>query len=170
KANGNYIINITNVGSLQFLAYNPAGEMVQPTSANSWFSDVHEGLPCQKGAWGELVAVNVSTGDIAWRTPLGVTDKLPPGKQNTGRPNVGGPIVTAGGLIFVAATDDKRFRAFDARTGKQVWEARLAASGHATPLTYQGANGKQYVSLMATGGSYVGDPSTSDNLVTYALP
>ncbi|MDB5454682.1 MAG: quinoprotein glucose dehydrogenase [Caulobacter sp.] len=171
KANGNYLINITNQGSLQFWAYNPAGQLVQTTSANSWFSDVRDGgMPCQKGPWGELVAVNVSTGDIAWRTTLGITEKLPADKQQTGRPNVGGPMVTAGGLIFIAATDDKRLRAFDAKTGKQVWETKLAAAGYATPMTFQGRDGKQYVSLIATGGSYLGAPSTSDNLVTYALP
>lgn len=170
-ANGNYIINITNQGSLQFLAFNPAGKLVMPTGGNSWFADTRNGgMQCQKGPWGELVAVNVNTGDIAWRSTLGVSDWLPKEKQMTGRPNVGGPIVTAGGLVFIAATDDKRFRAFDAKSGRQVWETRLAAAGHATPITYLGRDGKQYVSLVATGGSYVGSPSTSDNLVTYALP
>jgi quinoprotein glucose dehydrogenase len=171
KAHGNYVVNVTNQGSLQFLAFNPSGQLVMATSGNSWFADPRNGgMQCQKGPWGELVAVNVNTGDIAWRTTLGTTDALPEGKRDTGRPNVGGPIVTAGGLVFVAATDDRRFRAFDARTGKQVWETKLAASGHATPLTYMGSDGKQYVSLIATGGSYIGSPSTSDDLVTYALP
>ncbi len=170
KANGNYLINITNQGSVAILAYAPDGKLVSATSGNSWFSDVRNGgLPCQKGPWGELIAINVSTGDIAWRTPLGVTDSLPADKQLTGRPNIGGPIVTAGGLVFIAATDDKRFRAFDAKTGKLAWETRLDASGHTTPLTYRGSNGKQYVSLVATGGSYLGSPATSDYLVTYAL-
>ena len=126
-------------------------------------------MQCQKGPWGELVAVNVSTGNISWRSTLGVTDWLPKDKQLTGRPSTGGPIVTAGGLVFIAATDDKRFRAFDAKTGKQLWEAKLDASGHATPLTYLGKDGKQYVALIATGGSYIADPATSDNLVAYAL-
>ncbi|HEX6546626.1 MAG TPA: pyrroloquinoline quinone-dependent dehydrogenase, partial [Bryobacteraceae bacterium] len=71
-------------------------------------------LPCQQPPWGELVALNVNTGDIMWRVPLGVTDGLPEGKRNTGRPGNGGTIVTAGGLVFVGATDDARFRAFDA--------------------------------------------------------
>lgn len=170
KANGHYVVNITNQGSLQFLAFNPSGRLVQPVSSNSWFTDPRTNLPCQKGPWGELVAVDVNTGAVAWRTTLGVTDSLPEGKRNTGRPNVGGPIVTAGGLIFIAATDDKRFRAFNAKTGAQVWEARLDAAGHATPITYQGRDGKQYVSIVATGGAYLGSPSTSDTLVTYALP
>ena len=171
KKNGNYIVNVTNQGSFEFLTYNPDGKLQVAQSADSWFTDPRNGgMPCQKGDWGQLVAVNVSTGDIAWRTSLGVTDWLPEGKKNTGRPNVGGPIVTAGGLIFVAATDDKRFRAFDSRTGKPLWEARLDASAHTTPLTYMGANRKQYVALIATGGAFIHDPSTSDNLVAYALP
>jgi quinoprotein glucose dehydrogenase len=170
RANGNYVVNITNQGSLLFLAEAPDGRLVIPVSVNSWFADVRNGgMQCQKGPWGELVAVNVSTGDIAWRTTLGVTDRLPPDKRLTGRPNVGGPIATAGGLIFIAASDDARFRAFEAKTGRLVWETELEASGHATPLTYLGADGRQYVSLVATGGSYIGSPNTSDTLVTYAL-
>jgi quinoprotein glucose dehydrogenase len=171
KANGNYVVNITNRGSLQFLAFDPGGKLVQTVSPNSWFADVRNGgMPCQKGPWGELVAVNVNTGDIAWHTTLGVTDWLPVGKRETGRPSVGGPIVTAGGLIFIAATDDKRFRAFNAKTGALVWETKMNAAGHATPLTYKGRNGKQYVSIIATGGAYLGSPSTNDFLETFALP
>jgi len=171
KAEGNYIVNITNQGSFEFMAVTPDGRLVMATTPNSWFADVRDGgMPCQKGPWGELVAVNVSTGDVSWRTTLGVTDWLPKDKQLTGRPNVGGPIVTAGGIIFIAATDDRRFRAFDAKTGKQLWETKLQASGHSTPLTYIGRNGKQYVALIATGGSYQADPATNDNLIAYTLP
>jgi quinoprotein glucose dehydrogenase len=171
KASGNYIVNVINQGSFEYMAMTPDGRLVMATSPNSWFADVRDGgMQCQKGPWGELVAVNVSTGDISWRSTLGVTDWLPKDKQLTGRPSTGGPIVTAGGLVFIAATDDKRFRAFDAKTGKQLWEAKLDASGHATPLTYLGKDGKQYVALIATGGSYIADPATSDNLVAYALP
>jgi quinoprotein glucose dehydrogenase len=170
KADGNYIVNITNQGSFEYMAMTPDGRLVMATSPNSWFADVRDGgMQCQKGLWGELVAVNVSTGNISWRSTLGVTDWLPKDKQLTGRPSTGGPIVTAGGLVFIAATDDRRFRAFDAKTGKQLWEAKLDASGHATPLTYLGKDGKQYVALIATGGSYQADPATSDNLVAYAL-
>ena len=171
KANGNYIVNITNQGSFEFMAMTPDGRLVMATTPNSWFADVRDGgMPCQKGPWGELVAVNVSTGDVSWRTTLGITDWLPEDKRLTGRPNVGGPIVTAGGLVFIAATDDKRFRAFDAKTGTQLWETKLEASGHSTPLTYMGKDGKQYVVLVATGGSYQADPATNDNLIAYALP
>ncbi len=115
--------------------------------------------PCQKPPWGRLTAVNASTGDIAWQVPLGITEQLPPGKQNTGRPAMAGAIVTAGGLVFVASTDDNRFRAFDVKTGKELWVTKLDRRGNADPMTYQGANGKQYVAIVAT-----------DTLVVYALP
>jgi quinoprotein glucose dehydrogenase len=116
-------------------------------------------LPCQKPPWGRLMAINAATGDIAWQTPLGITERLPPAKQKTGRPLVAGPIVTAGGLIFIAATDDNRFRALDARTGRELWTTTLERRGNADPMTYQGKNGKQYVAIVAT-----------DTLVVYALP
>ena len=81
--------------------------------------------------------MNVNTGEFAWRLTLGVTDSLPPGKQNTGRPGNGGTIATAGGLVFVAATDDGRFRAFDAKTGKEVWtyQARCRRRSDANDLS-----------------------------------
>jgi quinoprotein glucose dehydrogenase len=115
--------------------------------------------PCQKPPWGRLTAVNASTGDIAWQIRLGVTEQLPEGKRNTGRPALAGAIVTAGGVLFVASTDDDRFRAFETKTGKQLWETRLERRGNADPLTYQGGNGKQYVAVVAT-----------DTLAVYALP
>src|SRR5262249_24442660 len=110
-------------------------------------------LPCQQPPWGQLPAVNVNTGEFAWRVPLGgkgnrggaawrvpggVREGLPAGKQNTGRPGNGGTIATAGGLVFVGATDDARFRAFDAKTGKELWTVKLGGAAEATPITYQG--------------------------------
>jgi quinoprotein glucose dehydrogenase len=126
-------------------------------------------LPCQQPPWGELVAVNVNTGAIAWKVPLGVTDSLPDGKQNTGRPGNGGTIVTAGGLVFVGATDDARFRAFDARTGKELWTVKLPGAAEATPITYQGRDGRQYVVITATGGGFFNNAVTGDSVVAYAL-
>jgi len=126
-------------------------------------------LPCQQPPWGELVAVNVNTGEIAWKVPLGVTDDLPEGKQNTGRPGNGGTIATAGGLIFVGATDDGRFRAFDSTTGKELWTAKLAGAAEATPMTFEGRDGKQYVVITATGGGFFNNPVTSDSIVAFAL-
>ncbi len=129
--------------------------------------------PCQKPPWGQLMAINGNTGDVVWKIPFGVTDELPAGKQHTGRLNMGGSMATAGGLLFIGATNDKRFRAFDSKTGKQLWEARLAMSAHANPITYQGKNGKQYVAVVAGGASAIDDapgPNDSDALMVYALP
>ena len=126
-------------------------------------------LPCQQPPWGQLAAVNVNTGEIAWKVPLGVTDSLPEGKHNTGRPGNGGTIATAGGLVFVGATDDARFRAFDARTGKELWTVKLKGAAEATPMTYQGRDGKQYVVIASTGGGFFGNPVTDDSIVAFAL-
>jgi glucose dehydrogenase len=115
--------------------------------------------PCQKPPWGRLIAVNPSTGDFAWQVPLGVTEGLPEGKQRTGRPAMAGAMVTAGGVLFVASTDDNRFRAFDAATGKELWSAKLDRRGNANPLTYQDGTGKQFIAVTAT-----------DTLVVYSLP
>jgi quinoprotein glucose dehydrogenase len=116
-------------------------------------------LPCQRPPWARLVAVNANTGDIVWQTPLGITEALPDGKQNTGGSGSAGPTVTAGGVVFVGATNDRRFRAFDAKTGKELWVTKLGAAVNANPMTYQGKNGKQYVAVVAT-----------DSIVAFALP
>ena len=115
--------------------------------------------PCQKPPWGQMVAVDTSTGDIAWQQPLGVTEQLPAGKQNTGRPGRAGAIVTATGLVFVASTDDNRFRALEATTGRELWVSTLERRGNANPITYLDRDGTQYVAVTAT-----------DTLVVYALP
>ncbi len=115
--------------------------------------------PCQRPPWGRLMAVNTTTGDFAWQVTLGITDGLPEAKQRTGRPAMAGAIVTAGGVLFVASTDDNRFRAFETSSGKELWVTKLERRGNADPLTYQGRNGKQYVAIVAT-----------DALLVYALP
>jgi glucose dehydrogenase len=116
-------------------------------------------LPCQKPPWGRLFAVNANTGDIAWQVRLGINEALPPGKQNTGGSGSAGPIVTAGGLVFIGATSDSRFRAFDSKTGKELWVTKLDRQANANPMTYQGKNGKQYVAVIAT-----------DTVHVFALP
>jgi quinoprotein glucose dehydrogenase len=124
-------------------------------------------LPCVKPPWERLFAVNVNTGDIAWQVPLGITEGLPEGKQNTGRPGAfAGPIATAGGVVFIGATSDRRFRAFDSRTGKELWSATLSYVASAVPITYQGKNGKQYVAVVAAGGGSGNDQA----LIAFALP
>jgi quinoprotein glucose dehydrogenase len=106
-----------------------------------------------------LWAVNANTGDVAWQVPLGLNEALPGGKQNVGGSGSAGPIVTAGGLVFIGATNDRRFRAFDSKTGKELWASKLDQTVNANPLTYQGKNGKQYVAAIAT-----------DSVVVFALP
>jgi quinoprotein glucose dehydrogenase len=106
-----------------------------------------------------LIAVNTSTGEFAWQRPLGVTDQLPESKQNTGRPVLAGPIVTGSGLLFIGSTDDNRFRALDAKTGRELWVAKLERRGNADPVTYADRNGKQFVAIVAT-----------DTLIAYSLP
>ncbi|HTW65464.1 MAG TPA: pyrroloquinoline quinone-dependent dehydrogenase [Bryobacteraceae bacterium] len=124
-------------------------------------------LPCIKPPWERLFAVNANTGEIAWQTPLGVTDFLPPGKQNTGRAGAfAGPIATAGGLVFIGATSDARFRAFDSMTGKELWTTKLEYTATANPITYQGKNGKQYVAVVSAGPGKGNDQA----LVVFALP
>jgi quinoprotein glucose dehydrogenase len=128
--------------------------------------------PCQKPPWGHLTAVNANTGDFAWRIVFGVTDELPEGKKNTGRVNGGGSIATAGGLVFIGATNDKRFHAFESKTGKLLWETKLEYDAIATPITYGGKNGKQYVAITASGGLGITDPNPSNNeqIYVFALP
>lgn len=127
-------------------------------------------IPCQQPPWGQLTAVDVNTGTFAWRVPLGVTDSLPPQLQKTGRPGNGGTIATRAGLVFVAATDDGRFRAFDAKTGRELWTFKLPAAAQATPMTYRGRDGRQYVVITSTGGGFFGNPVTDDSIIAFALP
>jgi len=127
-------------------------------------------IPCQAPPWGQLTAIDMKTGKFAWRSTLGVTDSLPADLQKTGRPGNGGTIVTRGGLVFVAATDDGRFRAFEARTGKELWTFTLPAAAQATPITYRGADGRQYVVITSTGGGFFGNPVTDDSVMAFALP
>ncbi|HTG73497.1 MAG TPA: PQQ-binding-like beta-propeller repeat protein [Terriglobia bacterium] len=125
----------------------------------SGFSAGTPSMPCQKPPWGRLTAVNANSGDFAWQITLGVSDNLPPGKQNTGRGGSAGPIVTAGGLVFIGATSDSRFRAIESKTGKELWVTKMNGNGGANPMTYRGRSGKQYVA-QAAGGT----------LNVYALP
>jgi quinoprotein glucose dehydrogenase len=114
--------------------------------------------PCQQPPWGRLTAVNTANGEVAWTRPLGITEGLPPERQNTGRPGRAGAIVTAGGLLFMAGTDDNRLRALDVQSGDELWVTTLERHGNANPMTYLGHDGRQYVVIVA-----------SDQVVAYAL-
>jgi quinoprotein glucose dehydrogenase len=118
------------------------------------------GWPCQSPPWGELFAVNVNTGDVAWRIPFGRVESLEKiGVMNTGSYNIGGSVATASGLLFIGATDDQRFHAYESKTGKLLWETKLPANGYANPITYLGRDGKQYVVIVA-----------QETTVAYRLP
>jgi quinoprotein glucose dehydrogenase len=118
-----------------------------------------------------LIAVDATTGDFAWQVPLGITEELPRAKRNTGRLNLGGPIATAGGLVFIGATNDRRFRAFDSKTGRELWSAKLDASAHAVPITFAGKDGKQYVAIVAGGNGTLDDATPgAEALAVFALP
>ena len=115
-------------------------------------------LPCYRPPWSRLTAVDANTGEIAWQSTLGLTEALPESKQLTGGSGSAGPSATAGGLVFVGATNDHRFRAFDAKSGKELWSVELDAQVNANPMTYLGKDGKQYVAVVA-----------GDTLVAFAL-
>lgn len=108
-------------------------------------------LPCQRPPWGRLNAVDASTGEVLWQVPLGLNENLPAGKQLVGNSGSAGPSVTAGGLVFVGATNDRRFRAFDSATGKELWQARLDGNANANPMSYAGASGNQRVAVIGGG-------------------
>jgi quinoprotein glucose dehydrogenase len=133
-----------------------------------------EEVPCYAPPYGELVAVDVNKGEIAWKSTLGINPflaELGDVGIKSGARNLGGNIATASGLVFIGATNDKRFRAFDARTGRELWVTELPASGHSTPVTYMGKDGKQYVVIAASGGTNVGAGlPISDALVAFKLP
>ena len=132
-------------------------------------------VPCYAPPYGALVAIDVNKGEIAWNSTLGINESLAElgdAGLKTGTKNLGGNIATASGLVFIGATNDRRFRAFDAKTGAELWTVELPAGGYATPVTYLGKDGKQYVVIAASGG---GPASTaamliSDALVAFSLP
>lgn len=115
------------------------------------------------------MAVNVNTGDIAWRSTLGGFPELEQKGLRTGTPNLGGGINTAGGLIFIGATVDSKFRAFDSKTGKELWSVSIDAPAHSIPATYLGKDGRQYVVVSAAGGGFLRDP-VADVVIAFALP
>ena len=127
-----------------------------------------QGYPAIAPPWGTLSASDLNTGEYKWKIPLGEEKALKAkGIANTGTENYGGPVATASGLLFIAATKDEKFRAFDSKTGKLLWETTLPAAGFATPATYQ-ANGKQYV-VIACGGTKLGTKK-GNQYVAFALP
>jgi quinoprotein glucose dehydrogenase len=129
------------------------------------------GVPCSAPPWGTLTAVDLSSGAVKWEVALGTTREMAPFPfwLHTGVPNLGGPILTASGLVFIAATTDNYLRAFDEEIGAELWSARLPFAGHATPMTYRlRPDGKQYVVIAA--GGHVFSKKQGDAIVAFALP
>ena len=176
-ASGLLFVNMNEDGAVGEMTPQPAGAEVPFRRQGrfeeyAWFRD-RTGRPCQRPPWGGLAAVDLNRGEVNWKVPLGIAEELEArGVRDTGTQNLGGSVVTAGGLVFIAATTDRHFRAFDAATGKELWAANLEAGGHATPMTFRGRGGRQFVVIAAGGGGFLRElsPALSDTLVAYALP
>jgi quinoprotein glucose dehydrogenase len=172
---GYYIINTTDsgeIGQIAPLTEDPRAPKESPrlfgrpprngganASPRTGGSLALNGWPCWQPPWGRLTAINVNTGDIAWQIPFGTMAGVPAGIK-TGAPNLGGgPLTTAGGLIFIGATVDHLFRAFDTKTGQELWSVKTDGIVHADPITFMGKDGKQYIAFTADA-----------ELLTYRLP
>jgi quinoprotein glucose dehydrogenase len=175
-ASGYLFVNMSNVGTVGMMKPQPPGSPEAYAWGSPWgvysrFWDSHH-YPCQQPPWGTLSAVNLNTGAIAWQSTLGVVDALTAkGIPKTGIYNLGGSIVTDGGLVFIGATSDHRLRAFDSKTGKELWVTKLESNGHATPLTYLGRRSKKQFVVIAVGpGGNFGDVGSGPTaLAAYAL-
>jgi quinoprotein glucose dehydrogenase len=151
-------------GSVGFINHNK--EIPYAMAGYNRFLD-KDGYPGIKPPWGTLNAVNLESGKLLWKVPLGEYPELTKkGIPITGSENYGGPLVTKGGLVFIAATRDEKIRAFDKKTGKMVWQAKLPAAGYATPACYQ-VDGKQYI-VIACGGGKIGSKS-GDSYMAFSL-
>jgi quinoprotein glucose dehydrogenase len=134
------------------------------TGYNRWYKD---GYPVNQPPWGTLTAIDLNTGDRNWQVPLGeYPDLTAKGVSPTGTDNYGGPLVTAAGLIFIAASRDEQFRAFDKTNGKILWQTKLPAAGYASPSTYS-VNGKQFIVIACGGGKL--NTRSGDSYIAFSL-
>jgi len=157
----------TDTGEATYVKTSPVG------GAYGRFWNPENRIPCSAPPFGELVAVDANTGEISWKVPLGMVEDLESrGIRNTGALNLGGSMATASGLVFIGATADRRFRAFDARTGRELWVAKIDADAKAAPMTFLGRDGRQYVVIMAGGGLQLSrsTPPFGPNLIAFTLP
>jgi quinoprotein glucose dehydrogenase len=129
--------------------------------------ETKEGYPAISPPWGTITAINLNTGKIEWKNPLGDIPELKAKGVHSGTENFGGPVVTKGGLLFIAATTDSKFRAYNKRTGELLWETDLPAAGFATPSVYE-IEGKQYIVLACGGGKL--KTKAGDSYVAFTLP
>jgi glucose dehydrogenase len=169
-------VNTRSLGTMGVLQPTTSSGILPSYAKRKIPFDDANGYPCSAPPWGELMAIDAKTGDMAWRIPLGEYKELSAkGVPLTGTPNVGGPVVTASGVLFIGATSDLMFRAYEAKTGKLLWSTQLSNNATNSPMTYQGKNGKQYVSVAVSSGldnfnkPAVTDPGTS-KIVAFALP
>ena len=177
KSLGLVFTNVMNIGQVAKMAIRKQSNGTETyVRASPWggpvgrFWNPQNKIPCSPPPFGELIAVDVNKGDIAWRVPIGIIPELKEkGFANTGTLSIGGPIATAGGLLFVGATIDGYFRAFDSRTGKLLWETKLETAAHSTPMSFLGRDGRQYVVVAVGGGSFLGAASGT-KVVAFSLP
>ncbi len=165
---GYYIINTTDSGSFRSIHKQDTDPGAPAESPRLYGRDMGlggnsnamvKGMPCWQPPWGRLTAIDVNTGDIAWQVPFGTTDGTPAGMKTGGNNSGGGPISTAGGLIFIGASKDRMFHAFAAKTGEELWSTKLEEIAQSVPITWQGRDGNQYVAIAA-----------GSKLVTFKLP
>lgn len=166
---GILVANTNNLAALATLIARPDGSF-EMRDGYLYFWNPKTRQPCNAPPWGQFSGVDVNTGQIKWQVPLGISEELPEGQRNTGRINLGNPMVTGGGLAFIGATDDSRFRAFETMTGKLLWEFKLPATASSGPVSYRGKDGRQYIAVVATGGNNAGVPASADDVVAFSLP
>ena len=153
---GYYIINTTDSGGFRSIRQHdsdpkgpPESPLLYDREGGGRNSAAVNGIPCWQPPWGRLTAVDVNTGEIAWQVPFGAFDGVPEAMKTGGENSGGGPISTAGGLVFIGATRDRRFHAFDAKTGREMWGAQLEENALSVPITWMGKDGNQYVAIAA---------------------
>jgi glucose dehydrogenase len=163
---GYYIVNTTDSGGIRVIRPQKEDPRAPPESPRLYDRETGgssnasvNGWPCWQPPWGRLTAIDVNTGDVAWQVPFGTVDGIPAGMKTGGPNSGGGPISTAGGLVFIGAARDRMLRAFDAKTGRELWSTRLDEVAQSVPITWQGKDGTQYVAIAA-----------GSKLLTFRLP
>jgi glucose dehydrogenase len=172
---GYLFVNTNELGSVGKVAPTAQGTQPPYNRTSPWgmyaeFTDQEKHWPCQQPPWGQMWAINVNTGDVAWKVPFGTIPELDAkGIHNTGSMNYGGSISTGGGLVFIAASNDQHFRALEAATGKTLWDIKMDTGAYVTPSTFMGKDGRQYVVIVDTGGGFF-DHTNGDSILSFALP